>query len=106
MKIKRRESSLFFEPEHELHPIQVELTPHLFKLATLPPTWTGMSDIGKSKVNYLEGKRPFLAQYVPGRKVPVCNAQIMDGTPLRTREVCHKKGQHNALQITTSRTSP
>lgn len=45
-----------------------------------------MSDIGKSKVNYLEEKRPFLAQYVPGRKVPVCNAQIMEGTHLREQE--------------------
>jgi len=31
--------------EPQIHPIQLERTPDVFQLATLPPTWTCMVDI-------------------------------------------------------------
>jgi hypothetical protein len=33
------------EEKSKIHPIQPELMPHLFQLATLPPTWSCMVDV-------------------------------------------------------------
>ena len=60
--------------------------PHLFQLATLAPTWTGMVNIRKPEVNDPEKTRPLLPQHILGRKVPVLDSQVVDDIRIRKQD--------------------
>jgi hypothetical protein len=66
----------------EVHPIQFELTPHVFQLTTLPPTRTRMVDVREPEVDDLQKTGPLLSQHILWCNVLMPDSEEVDAIQL------------------------